>query len=70
MQHSNLIHRAYSLCYRVRPLNNKELKNGDQSVIQYPGNGQILVRSSFKFCFVFYYVIPIQYRLKYVGVAH
>lgn len=45
IQHSNVIHRTYSLCYRVRPLNNKELKNGDQSVIQYPGNGQILVRS-------------------------
>ncbi|XP_023713888.1 kinesin-like protein KIF12 isoform X3 [Cryptotermes secundus] len=28
---------------RVRPLNNKEVKNGDESVVQYPGNGQILL---------------------------
>ncbi|XP_021914834.1 kinesin-like protein KIF12 isoform X2 [Zootermopsis nevadensis] len=28
---------------RVRPLNTKETKIGDESVIQYPGNGQILL---------------------------
>ncbi|KAG5673283.1 hypothetical protein PVAND_003343 [Polypedilum vanderplanki] len=27
---------------RVRPLNNKEIKSKDESVIQFPGNGQIL----------------------------
>jgi hypothetical protein len=37
------------LCYRVRPLSNREVKNGDESIIQYPGNGQILVRR-FQFC--------------------
>ncbi|XP_044268869.1 kinesin-like protein KIF12 isoform X2 [Tribolium madens] len=28
---------------RVRPLNNREKKSGDTSVIQFPGNGQVLV---------------------------
>lgn len=28
---------------RVRPLNGKEVKNGEASVVQFPGNGQILV---------------------------
>ncbi|KAG5886030.1 hypothetical protein JTB14_023671 [Gonioctena quinquepunctata] len=28
---------------RVRPLSEKEIRNGDNSVIQFPGNGQILV---------------------------
>ncbi|CAG9863505.1 unnamed protein product [Phyllotreta striolata] len=28
---------------RVRPLSDKEIKNGEESVIQFPGNGQIMV---------------------------
>lgn len=28
---------------RVRPLNEKEIKAKDESVMQFPGNGQILV---------------------------
>lgn len=30
---------------RVRPLNDKELKAKDESITQFPGNGQILVSS-------------------------
>lgn len=32
------------LFFRVRPLNNREKKANDPSVVQFPGNGQILVR--------------------------
>lgn len=28
---------------RVRPINEKEIKARDESVVQFPGNGQILV---------------------------
>lgn len=31
---------------RVRPLNEKERKNGDKSVVEFPGNGQIICESS------------------------
>lgn len=29
---------------RVRPTNNKERKAKDESIVQFPGNGQILVK--------------------------
>lgn len=29
---------------RVRPLSDKEIKTKDDSLVQFPGNGQILVR--------------------------
>jgi hypothetical protein len=31
---------------RVRPLNKKEERGKDESVVQFPGNGQILVSSN------------------------
>lgn len=31
------------LSFRVRPLNNKEIKSGDEMVVQFPGDGQIYV---------------------------
>lgn len=38
------------LFFRVRPLNPREMKYNDGSVVEFPGNGQILV--SFNILFV------------------
>lgn len=34
---------SINVVVRVRPLNDKEKKAKDESIIQFPGNGQILV---------------------------
>lgn len=31
------------LSLRIRPLSNKEIKSGDEMVVQFPGDGQIYV---------------------------
>ena len=35
-----------TIVYRVRPLSTKERKSGDKSVVEFPGNGQIMCDSS------------------------
>lgn len=35
-----------NVCLRVRPINQKEIKARDESIIQFPGNGQVLVREA------------------------
>lgn len=35
---------------RVRPVSEKEIKARDESVVQFPGNGQILVSHSTSVC--------------------
>lgn len=37
---------------RVRPVSDKEIKARDESVVQFPGNGQILVRQLIEATFI------------------
>jgi len=37
---------SINVVVRVRPLNNKEVKAKDEGVIQFPGNGQLLVSTA------------------------
>lgn len=34
---------SINVVVRVRPVNDKEIKSKDESVVEFPGNGQILV---------------------------
>lgn len=36
----------------MRPLNQKEVKGGDPEVVQFPGNGQILVSTNLRFNYI------------------
>ena len=50
--------------FRVRPLNKKELKNGDDSVVSFPGSGQIIVSFLFlKFKFSFMRKKKVYFRI-------
>jgi hypothetical protein len=40
---STPIEDSINVCIRVRPISNKERKARDESIVQFPGNGQILV---------------------------
>ena len=43
---------SINVVVRVRPLNEREKKNRDEMIAQFPGNGQILVRNYLSRCLV------------------